>query len=117
MQTQTQIQTSGVDQVKEQTLPKQKEVIQPPLTRLTTDRSIGHMSETCRMPDHTIRQNINAEKVPCYPNPLIKPPLRLPDIKPNDNRRMTLDLDLDINKDFKENSPYLEGIISDNWQI
>ena len=52
---QTQTQTSGVDQVKEQTLPKQKAVIQPPLTKLTTDRSTEHMPETCRMPDHTIR--------------------------------------------------------------
>ena len=29
---------------------------------------------------------------------------------------MTLDLDLDINKDFKENSLYQEGIISDPYQ-
>ena len=32
VQTQTQIQTSGIDQVKEQTLSKQKEVIQTTLT-------------------------------------------------------------------------------------
>ena len=32
VQIQTQIKTSGVDQVKEQTLPKQKEVVQPPLS-------------------------------------------------------------------------------------
>ena len=29
---------------------------------------------------------------------------------------MTLDLDLDINKDFEENSPYQEGIISEAYQ-
>ena len=40
VQTQPQIQTSGVYQVKEQTLPKQKEGIQPPFTEQTTDRSI-----------------------------------------------------------------------------
>ena len=72
-QTQTQIQTSGVDQVKEQTIPKQKEVIQPLLTKLTTDRSIGHMPETHIMPDHTIRPNIDAGQVLFYPDPLINP--------------------------------------------
>ena len=29
---------------------------------------------------------------------------------------MTLDLDLDINKDFEENSPYQEGITSEAYQ-
>ena len=116
MQIQTQIQTSGVDQVKEQTLSKQKEVIQPPLTKSTTDRSIGHMPETCIIPDHTFRPKINAGQVPFYPDPLIKPPPRLPNIKTYDNRRMTLDLDLDINKDFEENSPYQEGIILETYQ-
>ena len=65
------IQTSGVDPVKEQTLPKQKEVIQPPLTKPNTGRSIGHMPETCIMPDHAIRPKLNAEQVPFYPDPLI----------------------------------------------
>ena len=59
VQIQTQIQTSGVEQVKEQTLPRQKEVVQPPLTKSTTDRSIGHMPETCIVPNHTIRPKIN----------------------------------------------------------
>ena len=81
VQTQTQILTSGVDQVKEQKLPKQKDVIQPPLTELTTDRSIGHMPETCIIMDHTMRPNIYAGEVPFYPDPLIKPPPRPPDIK------------------------------------
>ena len=57
VQTQAQIQNSGVDQVKEQTLPKQKEMIQPPLDKSTTDRSIEHMPETGIMPDHANRQN------------------------------------------------------------
>ena len=56
VQIQPQIQTSGVNQVKEQGLSKQKEVIQPPLTKSTTDRSTGHMSETHIMPDSTTRQ-------------------------------------------------------------
>ena len=59
---------------------------------------------------------MNAEQVPFYPDPLIKLPPRLPDIKTQDNRRMTLDLDLDINKDFEENSLYQQGIISEAYQ-
>ena len=55
VQTQPQIQTNGVDQVKRQTLPEQKEGIQPPSTKPTTYRSIGHMPETCIMPDHAIK--------------------------------------------------------------
>ena len=116
VQIQSQIQTSGGDQVKEQTLPKQKEVVQPPLTKLSTDRSIGHMPETDIIPHHTIRTKINTRQVPFYPDPLIKPPLRLPVTKTQDNRRMTLDVDFDINKDFEENSPYQEGIISKTYQ-
>ena len=54
VQIQPQIQTSGGDQVKEQILPKPKEVMQPPLSMLTTDRSTGHMPETGIIPDHTI---------------------------------------------------------------
>ena len=55
VQTQPQIQTSGVNQVKEKTLSKQEEGVQPPLTKPTTGRSIGHVPEICIMPDHTIR--------------------------------------------------------------
>ena len=116
MQIQPQIQTSGVDQVKEQTLPKQKEVIQPPLTKLTTDRSTGRMPEICIVHEHTFTPKINIRQVPFYPDQMIKPPPRPPDIKTQDNRRMTLDLDLDINKDFEENSPYQDSIISETYQ-
>ena len=91
-------------------------MIQPPLTRLTTDRSIGYMPETCIKHDHTIRQKIKTGQVPFYPDLLINPPPRLPDIKTYDNRSTTLDVDLDINKDFEENSLYQEGIISETYQ-
>ena len=102
VQIQLQIQTSGVDQVKEQTLSKQKEVVQPTLTKLTTDRSIGHMPEMCMVSDYTTRPKINIRQVPFYPDPLIKPPPRPQNIKTQDDRRMALDLDVDINKDFRK---------------
>ena len=48
VQTQPQVQTREVSQVKTQTLAKQKEVIQPPFTKPTTDRSIGQMPDKCK---------------------------------------------------------------------
>ena len=116
VQTQPLIQSRNVSQVKEQTLPKQKEGILTPPTKLTTDRSIGQIPGTIIMTEHTIRPIINAEQVPFYPDKLRKPPSRLSDTKTQDNRKITLDLDLDINKDFEENSPYQEGIISEIYQ-
>ena len=55
-------------------------------------------------------------QVPFYPDPLMKPPPRLPDAKTQNDRQIDLDLDLEINKDFEENSPYQEGIISEIYQ-
>ena len=55
--------------------------MQPPLTKLTTDRSIGHMPKTHIIPDYIIRPKINTRQVPFYPDPLIKPPPRPPDTK------------------------------------
>ena len=55
-------------------------------------------------------------QVPFYPDPLMKPPLRLPDTKIQSDRQVHMDLDLGINKDFEENSLYQEGIISEIYQ-
>ena len=55
-------------------------------------------------------------QIPIYPDPLMKPPPRLPDVKKQDDRKINLDSDLEINKDFEENSPYQEGIISEIHQ-
>ena len=55
-------------------------------------------------------------KAHTYPDPLMKPPPRLPDINIQNDRQINLDLDIEINKDFEENSPYQEGIISELYQ-
>ena len=57
VQIQPQIQNRELSQIKEQTLSKQKEGIQTPLTKPTTDRHIEQLPETCIMPEHTIRPN------------------------------------------------------------
>ena len=46
------------------------------------------------------------------PNPIPK----LPERVIQNNRQTNLELDLEINRDFKENSPYQEGIISEIYQ-
>ena len=46
----------------------------------------------------------------------MKPPARLPDTKIQDDKQVNLDLDLGINKDFEENSPYQKGIILEIYQ-
>ena len=68
------------------------------------------------MPEHTIRPKVTETQIPIYQDPLMKPPPRLPDVKTQDDRKINFDLDLEINKDFEENSPYQEGIISEIYQ-
>ena len=74
VQIKPQVQTREVSQIKEQTLPKQKEGIQTHLTKPTTDRLIEQLPETCIMPEHTIRPKMNAKQVPFYPDPVSETP-------------------------------------------
>ena len=46
----------------------------------------------------------------------MEPPLRPPDRKSQNDGQTYLDLDIEINKDFEENLPYQEGIISEIYQ-
>ena len=66
------------------------------------------------MPEHTIRPKVTEPQFPIYPYPLMKPHPRLLDIKTQDDRK--INLGLEINKDFEENSLYQEGIISEIYQ-
>ena len=68
------------------------------------------------MPEHTIRPKVTEMQITVYPNPLMKPPPRTLDIRTQEDRKINLDLDWEINKDFEENSPYQEGIISEIYQ-
>ena len=54
-----------------------------------------------------------ARQVPIYPDPLLRLPPRLPDLKVN--RKGVMDLDMGINNDFEENSPFQEVIISETY--
>ena len=50
------------------------------------------------------------------PNQMPKPIPTLPERVIQNDRQTDLELDLEINKDFEENSPYQEGIISEIYQ-
>ena len=54
--------------------------------------------------------------IPIYPNQIVKPIPKLTERVTQDDRDTDLELDLEINKDFEENSPYQEGIISEIYQ-
>ena len=114
--TQVQLQSQDENQTREQTISKQRGGIQTPLTKQITVRHIEQKPETSIIPEHIIRLKVTGIQIPIYPDPLMKLPPRLPDIKMQDDRKINLDLDLEINKDFKENSPYQEGIISEIYQ-
>ena len=51
-----------------------------------------------------------------YPNQITNPTMKLPEKVTQENRQIDLELDLEINKDFEENSPYQEEIILEIYQ-
>ena len=99
MKAPTQVQSKDENQTRKQTLSKQGEGIQVPLTKQTTVRHIEQRPETGIMPEHTIRPKMTETQLPIYPDPLMKPPPRVPDIKLQDGRK--INLDLETNKDFE----------------
>ena len=57
------------------------------------------------MPGHINRPQVTEIQIPSYPDPLMKLPPRPPDMKMQDVRKKNLYVDLEIDKDFEENSP------------
>ena len=57
-----------------------------------------------------IGPGLGTGQVPFYPDIILRLPPRLPDLK--ESRKDLSHLDMGINIDFEENSPYQEGIIS-----
>ena len=54
--------------------------------------------------------------IPVYQNQIPNPTPKLPERVTQNDRQTDLELDLEINRDFEENSPYQEGIISEIYQ-
>ena len=85
------------------------------------------------IPDYTIPQTRSADdssfrmvkrktiqdisrKIPMYPVPIYRPPPQPTEIPLHKIPRGFSDLDMDINTDFEENSPYQVGVISETYQ-
>ena len=80
-QVQSQVQFKEENQITEQTISKQREGIQTPLARPNTDRHIKQRLEMGVKPEHLIRPVVTETKILIYPDPLMKPPPKQPDIK------------------------------------
>ena len=91
---------------------EQRKDTRKPQTEQSTNKNIEQNREN--IPKHVY--NPQEIKVPIYPNQITQPPPKPPDKVIQDDRQIDLELDLEINKDFEENSPYQEGIISEIYQ-
>ena len=96
-------------------MPEQRKNINAPQVEKNTNKSIEQGRHTT--PKHLNRPQVGKLQTPNYPDPVMKPPSRPPDKIAQNDRQINLDLDLEINQDFEENSPYQEGIISEIYQI
>ena len=78
------------------------------------NRSIEQGRDTT--PKYEISPRVTETQASSYSDPVIKPPPRPPDRLVQNDGQTNLDIDLEINKDFEENSPYQEGVISEIYQ-
>ena len=90
--------------------PKVTQSLPETVTQLQETVQTDHKSPAQTDIKQPIGPRIESRPIPFYPDPIFRPPPRPPDLK--ENRRDLSDLDMDRNIDFKENSPYQEGIIS-----
>ena len=92
-------------------MPEQRKNVGPPQVEQNTSTSIEQGRYIT--PTHLNRPQAEKIHIPNYPDPVMKLPPRPPDKITQNDRHINLDLDLEINQDFEENSPYQEGIISE----
>ena len=71
-----------------------------------------HIPLTPIAPKQPLKPKLFTREVLPYPDPLMKPPPRPPDLKES----WKILMDSDINTDFEENSHYQEGIISETYE-
>ena len=105
---------AGKKHVKEQLISEQRKHISTPQVEQNISRGIEQGRYT--IPKCLNRPQVEKMKSPNYPDPVMKPPPRPPDKIAQNDRQINLDLDLEINKDFEENSPYQEGIMPEIYQ-
>ena len=90
---QVSVQIKKENQTRDQNLTKQIEGLQVPITRQTTVRNIEQEKGNDIIQKHIIKPTVTEIKIPIYPDSLMKPPPRLPDVNMQDDRKINLDLD------------------------
>ena len=108
-----QTQVTGENHVKEQLISEERKHNSAPQVEQNISRGIEQGIYT--IPKHLNRPQVEEMQTPNYPDPVMKPPPRPSDKKVQNDRQINLDLDLEINQDFEENSPY-QGVISEIYQ-
>ena len=95
-------------------MPEQRKNVGTPQVEQNTSTSIEQGRYIT--PTHLNRPQVEKIQTPNHPDLVMKPPLRPPDKITQNDRQINFDLDLEINQDFEENSPYQEGITSEIYQ-
>ena len=90
---------------------QRKETRKPQIVQ-STDKNIEQGRESISKQGFDPQEPI----ISIYPNQIAQPIPKLPENVIHNDRQIDLDLDLEINRDFEENSPYQEGIISEIYQ-
>ena len=73
------------------------------------------MFQVLAMDNRKTIQDVNRE-IPMYPDPTYRPPPKPVKLPMPKVPRSLSDFDPEINMDFKENSPFQEGVISEMYQ-
>ena len=96
-------------------LPLQPRQIPAPMPEVTIQSEEASKHESPAEADfrQPIGLRIQARQVPICPDPNLRLPPRPPDLEGNGTD--LTDLDMGINMDFEENSPFQEGIISETY--
>ena len=61
----------------------------------------------------TDRKNNTSKEIPSYPDPVYRPPPKPIKIHVPEIPGSISDIDPELNMDFKDNSPYQEGVLSE----
>ena len=103
---------------------EKKETESPrPSNQIVDQVNSGHRDEIRKSQMEQSRENIPEQIyvpqkpiIPIHPNQISNPIPKLPERVIQKEKQINMDLDLDINRDIEENSPYQEGIISEIYQ-
>ena len=90
----------------------QRKKVRKPQIEQSASKKIGQSRENIPKQGYDPQEPI----IPIYPNQIAKPTPKLTERVTQDNRQVGLEFNLEINKDFEENSPYQEGMISEIYQ-